>query len=1120
MWEKYKANGFHIEGSASASDKVTPSAKRSATEPLTHPPPSKVSKPPQAGRSLPATAIAESDGKFADRYSELSISGGSPHHLNVVSLSVGVGKRLASRCSCAQISASYLIISGAPNSLVGEFAKIKADLMAFGSALQPWLPPGAQLIHWTALDTASPSRSVALDHMPHDESTVCICVPLQTPVVTSVPDAPKRSPPHLCPVVMYLPSQDGPASPHIGYYVSGAFAGMIRRAKVIGVVRHYVWSPSEVALACQHIQFAMQDRVNSRTTAGYTVIVVPSFMSHQLSLSSSLNLEVVFYVYLDAAGKTTPLDLVECLHGASPGANLRELHGSVYDVSGPFMLYATVQQLRNCPYDARLSPFSSASSAQDGTILKNYGCLSLFSSGVLRSTSLAQFLTYLTSLLPDERSALLGSEAGWVVHRAIKLDGSQPDPSLQGFLVYSDQALPAFMQKKAEAAFPDLAVQILPVSPLEPHRQALMEHLAVVANAFPGLAVGRMGKSAPAPPISSDFSDLPQFMTEFGGLRTEFSLMGTRVEELLDRVDCMGRRSDLTNEGQAELEATCRELRSDLGVTQGRLSALEVNQRRLAEIMMELSPLLASFTQAPSTPASTTADPASMAISMSTISTEVLTSLQTFSLASSSQAPPSPAPSIAVGQDLKEAADLDQRAPAEFADWPSDLPECFLPHFLPPGHDLLAESKVDDNTLSVSLSAGPDLPSTLGGPLYWRVVGLDRSGVGVSIHFPATREAIQMLGSEATFWAGVLAHAKLAVYLSCDGGTRLSEVPPAAVCWEPTYFLGWVRCSASTTASMLFTNPQVAKVGDQLYELPCPSAQKLRAVIQETLNPHRDSLGLLLSCFMDTSKNIKVEASPYSLTVQLQSGVLAAAALADSSAEECIWEALCQCTCSLYLHSRPESMDPSINYNRFNILHAVAAVLQRKSRPEDAPLAFLRPDNSTSKLGKPFREAFVTPFKDSIPPDCQNDWKTFLDYLEDGRTTAPLVTFPLSDGILQDNLGRWKWDIPHLVCKHDAAVARLVSLGRVAFSLAGILQVARRKAIFIVLPAPSTSGSRSRYPHTLASVFSLSIPAEEMRAALIAEARSAAPPGLRILPMQFRCAATLGNPSLDSYHDE
>ena len=236
------------------------------------------------------------------------------HYLDVTSLLTGWGYWLAKESSCPQNLCGYLVLSNAPDSLAGNFGSVGAATMAFGSSLQHFLPGGAQLINWASLGGASPSHSVAKDQIPDDEPYVHLCVPLQTPIVSAVPEAPKRDVPHLCPVALLVPapslSQDdlpSPPSPHIAYYVSGAFANRLRRAKCIGVVRFYVWYAAEVALACQYIQNAMQERVNQRMQPGsFTILALPSFMKHQLTLPSLANLEVVFHIYLDGVDKPIP----------------------------------------------------------------------------------------------------------------------------------------------------------------------------------------------------------------------------------------------------------------------------------------------------------------------------------------------------------------------------------------------------------------------------------------------------------------------------------------------------------------------------------------------------------------------------------------------------------------------------------------------------------------------------------------------------------------------------------------------------------------------------------------------------------------------------------------------
>lgn len=1112
-WDICRARGYKVEVAATPSDKVSatpsdlpsrpPSAKRAA--PAENLLPNKAQKAP---KSLPPTVPAGPSQAFQDRYSALSIEPQYLHYLDVASLSAGRGFWLAKESSCPQISCGYLVLSNAPANLAGEFLSVGVATVAFGSALQPLLPLGGQLINWASLRDASPHRSVALDQILNDEPFVHICVPLQTPVISAVPEAPKRDSPHLCPVSILLPG--GLASPHIGYYVSGAFATRLRRAKCIGVVRFYVWAAAEVALACQHIQRVIQDRLNLHTPPGtFSILVIPSFMRHQIKLASPVDLEIVFHVYLEGGDNPIPRDLAARLRDEAPGDNSLKVQGAIYTGAGSFILYATAQQFRNSPSDARLSPpASSSSSLVDSRGMLNYGCLLLFSAGSFRSATLAQFLTFLASLMPDDSlSPMLGQGAGWLAHRAIKIDG-KPDPAVPGFLVYADAEMPTFLLAKAQSLVPDLTVQSLGVSPLEPHRQALMGHLnGISTSMFPLTAANVKAGFTGLPPTSGNPGSA-SVTVELGGLRAALTAVEEQLEEIQDTVARGGRHGDNLEASIAEMSTALQGIRDELESSQLRLSALERNQTNMAQALAALSPLLTSFRQSPTTPAAA-------AGAAPTLSSELVASLQAIVLEAAAAVPSTPA---AVGRDLTSAAELGSLEPEAvnlLSLWPPDLPYCFEPSFMQSG-TILDEDPVQDNSLQLQFSAGPDLPpSPDASPLQWRLVGLDWAGVGVSIHLPASLALVKQMGDAATLWEGVRDYAQVAVYLFCEAAVPLDTAPSGGITWTPTYLSGWFRCTGTLSTTMLSTGPHVGLMDGKYVALPSPALLKVKAIVQQTLFAHRSTLAGVLSRLMFNSKMVLAEVGIYSVKIQLNAAAFSAACSADSSAVDRIWAACRDSPCSLTVRL-PEAGENL--YPRFNILHAVAGVLhEMRSSDSSSPPAFLKADTSftgvPTKLAPKSRDAFTALFEDNIPVAKSADWQAFLSYLVDGRMTAA-ATLALTDSVLQDHLEEWEFNVPFLLRKSGSHTARLFSSGRGMYSLDAILALNNQLAICINQPAPSfsasTAGAKRTVNPTTALVTTLSPPAAELQAAIIAAVFSAVPDEIRTLPPQLRCLATMG----------
>ena len=1142
-WAICQEKGIKVEVESFTSPRPN-GGKRGASSAAAAPPPAKIPKPP---RSLPPTETAGPSHNWDDRHSYLSISGGhQAHFLDVTSLSSGVGKRLAMASSCPQLSCNYLVISNAPEALADEYAKVSSKVTAFGSSLQPWLPLGGQLINWPALESAPPVRSVALAQISFDEPFVHLCLPLQQIVVTSVPEAPKRS--TICPVLVYLPQPrlltPGPPTPHLGYYVPATCANRLRRAKVIGVVRFYVWQAEEVALACQHIQGALQDRLLVRYQLGdFPVLVVPSFMSHQLSLDPLEKLEIVFHVYIDAGDKAIPHDLLILLHDVSSVGQLREGHGAFYDVPGAFVLYASVQQFRNAKYDSRLSSRLCSSSSSSSALvevpgLKNYGCLTVFTAGVLKSATLAQFLTFLASLHPEDNLAvMMGSDLHWSVFRALKIDsGGAP-----GFLVYSDAVMPDSWMRKAVANIPDFNAQILTVSPLEPHRLALMEHLSGVAlhiSSVGASAVAAASSGALVPPGSRVESGIPgitALSSEVGILKSTVSLLESGQDRILDRIGRCDRTCDRNVTSISELSDDLCAFRQEFVDSLTRLQAVEAENKRLVEQLRSLP----TTHLLPCTPAAVALPgDGSLGGMVSSVST-LRAALHDVSLLHPGGPPPvvSSPSRIEVGRDLTEAADPGASASSGVSPWPQDLPESFMPSFIQIGHSLLDEACVFDSSLFIETSSGPDLipsedvppvraasaassvPSPPTPPLHWRIVGLDHAGLGVSLHFPATAEAVRQLGDSGSFDAGIRALARVAVYISGENAEEVAPPSSDYILWEPTYLTGWFRCSRTITVSELSVSQLVGKVGESWMILPNPSITRLKALIQEVIRLHCDSLALTLSKLLPSTKTILVEAGPYSFRLLPNGATITASFSTDPSAAELVWKACGSCVASLSYRGRAEYVN---SYNKFNIIHAVAAILHGRTSKDPAP-AFQNADNTASKLAKRLRDPFVSLMSQDVPTHRQKEWTAFLDFLNANLTSAPNSSVTLADATLQDHLKDWGWDVPYFLHAPDAPAAKLESVGTRDVTIEGILALDNCQAILIHQVAPSHSSSSSRQskgvaPVLTCAVTTLSFPVETIRSSLIAEVFSEVP-DLRALEPQLRCIATLGPTSSDSVHE-
>jgi len=184
----------------------------------------------------------------------------------------------------------------------------------------------------------------------------------------------------------------------------------------------------------------------------------------------------------------------------------------------------------------------------------------------------------------------------------------------------------------------------------------------------------------------------------------------------------------------------------------------------------------------------------------------------------------------------------------------------------------------------------------------------------------------------------------------------------------------------------------------------------------------------------------------------------------------------------------------------------------RKCSDNSSPPSFLKDDSTSTKLSKSLREAFTSLFEADIPADKREDWNAFTKFLNDKTVTPPPA---LTDAVLQDQLEAWKFGVPYLLRKSGSQVARLYSLGDGAATVAGIMALDSQKALCINQSASSTGPKRAASAVT-ASTISLSPPAMELQAALITAVFSAVPEDFPALPPQFRCLATMGNPSTES----
>jgi hypothetical protein len=295
-----------------------------------------------------------------------------------------------------------------------------------------------------------------------------------------------------------------------------------------------------------------------------------------------------------------------------------------------------------------------------------------------------------------------------------------------------------------------------------------------------------------------------------------------------------------------------------------------------------------------------------------------------------------------------------------------------------------------------------------------------------------------------------------------------------------------------------------------------PALSKVKAIAQELLHLHRASLPLALSRLIPSNKMVTAEAGAYSVKVQLNAMAFAASLSSDPFAADKVWEACRGSNCALF--SRFPAAGANL-YSRFNILHAVGEVLHGRCSSDGSPAPeFLKPDinaASATKQPKSMREAFTALFTSRIPADKQEDWQAFLKFL-DTRAAAP-VNLALSDAVLQEHLEEWELDIPFLLRKPDAPVARLHSLGDGAYSLDEVMALDNQRAICINQPASSLSSSGAKRPatHTTASVTLLSPPTAELRASVIAAVFAEAPDFFLALPPEYRCLATMGHPSSD-----
>ena len=470
----------------------------------------------------------------------LSVSGTQMHDGDVTTLADALGLLLVRRAGCPQFFSQCLVASN----VISRMSL--SDHNFWIDSITRHLPMGVSI-------SRTEQRAPVPCSLPGEALELFEILPLSDRSTVSLPPR-SGTHPQCPPHVMFIPSAEVHAVPHIFSFLTRGQSDVLRECSVVGSVRCFAWNTTDIALNARMIQTSLSNLLELPLRS--RLVVLPSLISHDINLDPPLNYEVIYRVFVGAS--STPLAVFAALFGVSAEGDLDTHPGMIISSDFPCLLVRNSELLRGLPFDPRLM---SANRALPANVVLTAICNPL-----LRQASFAQTLTILKQVVEE------GSVAGEEVLRICRRVSSN------SILLFTRASVVNAISGPLSRVLPGATATVLEALPTdwEPSRLTLLNHLhglfddhwhASVVRPFPHGAPGPvLPPTAPGPTLELLLQDELRRLDESIS-RCDPRLIALETKSLVHEAHLESLKSDLLSLDSLvqplHLSATIQSLRED-----------------------------------------------------------------------------------------------------------------------------------------------------------------------------------------------------------------------------------------------------------------------------------------------------------------------------------------------------------------------------------------------------------------------------------------------------------------------------------------------------------------------------------------------------------------------------
>ena len=519
------------------------------------------------------------NGSLSDRRTALSIGGTPTHPGDFAEFQTPAGDHIISTSTVAHNNAGYIVVSNVDHDMFRSFRDWTTRLASTfpvrgGGGLAQVGDSYDRLLHQCSVET--------------EEAHTVAVLELMTPVLTAVPTARQgtgRS--QILPVYSYFPldeAVDGPISPCVISYVSRLTANVVQTGNAVGAVRCFAHHSVDIALHQQMIYRILAQKLGA--SLAKDLAVIPSILSHTISLRSPKNYEVIFRVVI---GRGMAARALIALYGNSDVETLMRFPGEIYTADFNFLLVWNAETLNALPFDSRLTAPSFSLPAD--THVYSWRVPSL-----LDQTFSAAMLSLIWVLEGGSASSSASSSSQEdsvdVVHTCRRFVARE-----NSLLIFTSSPLPNGVLKRMTTLFKAASLTALQTISSDGHRTLLLKTLhdnrskewhALWQPALPhNIASRASGSSAIADGLTLD--------SQITGLSSSISRLVEELEIANSRIALQSRTISDLHTHQATLHDELSRLKGESSTHLSKIRKLQQAETQFLQMLKSLADRLASL---------------------------------------------------------------------------------------------------------------------------------------------------------------------------------------------------------------------------------------------------------------------------------------------------------------------------------------------------------------------------------------------------------------------------------------------------------------------------------------------------------------------------------------------